>query len=136
MNIQDYASKIKVLYRKGGLEQGRISMKIYLAIIVILTAVASFGLGRLSVQSSSPVPVRIVNPTVELGAQAYSSADDGKKIKVTEPVIIGSISKNFYTFTWCAKASDIEKSDQRFFYSISEAEKVGLAPDLSCNGLK
>lgn len=136
MNIQDYASKIKALYRKDRIQQDHSKSKLFLSLLIILIALASFGLGRLSGQGSIVTPIRIINPSVELGASAYTSKDDGKKLKITEPVLVGSISQNFYTFIWCSKAESITKEDLRYFFSIQEASKAGFLPDLSCSGLK
>ena len=102
-----------------------------LAAVIILTALASFGLGRLSALSKNKFPVRI--ETKNQSAAALSSQNP--KTESAQNLFVASRNGQVYHFPWCAGAQRIKEENKIFFDSREEAEKAGLRPAANCEGL-
>ena len=97
-----------------------------LLLVVLLVALGSFGLGRLSVLESVRAPVSITNaPTI------------------TEPrgmniggLIVASRAGSAYYFPWCASASKILPQNQVWFATEEKARAAGYVPAKNCKGLQ
>ena len=122
--IQNLWNKIKAWFlpREG---------EVVLAAVIILTALASFGLGRLSALGKNKFPVRI--ETKNQSAAALSSQNP--KTESAQNLFVASRNGQVYHFPWCAGAQRIKEENKIFFNSREEAEKAGLRPAANCEGL-
>ena len=131
MNIQEYASKIKMAYENQDIEARAKGRRVYSVLIVILLASASFGLGRLSAGDASRVPVKVVD-----GHDAdVSTPLDGKKV-VPEPSFVADTDGNNYYFLWCDGAARIKENRRRYFTTMAAAAVAGFEPAGECEGLR
>lgn len=97
-----------------------------LVAIVFLMALASFGLGRLSVLESVRPPVSITSaPTI---AEPRGMNIGG--------LIVASRTGSAYYFPWCASAAKIAPQNQVWFASEEKARQAGYAPAKNCKGLE
>jgi len=100
-----------------------------LAAVIILVALISFGLGRLSKIGESRVPITIENLSTTTPAE-----------KITDNKIMGNYvaSKNGtkYHYPWCAGAQSIKEENKIWFSTAEEAQKAGYQPASNCKGLK
>ena len=122
--IKDALAKIKAWFlpREG---------EIILAAVIILTALASFGLGRLSALGKNKFPVRI--ETKNQSAAALSSQNP--KTESAQNLFVASRNGQVYHFPWCAGAQRIKEENKIYFSSKEEAQKAGLRPAANCEGL-
>ncbi|MDO8521944.1 MAG: hypothetical protein Q7S08_01505 [bacterium] len=96
-----------------------------LLLIVLLVALGSFGLGRLSVLESVRATVSITNaPTV---AEPRGMSIGG--------LIVASRTGSAYYFPWCASAAKIAPQNQVWFTSEANARSAGYSPAKNCKGL-
>jgi hypothetical protein len=118
------------------------------ALILILTAVASFGLGRLSKLGESRSPVRwepagITTQIVEsqeagLGSGGAASAalaapaSPGRE----QGQVVASKNSNKYHLPWCSGAQRIKEENKVWFKTIADAKAAGLSPAANCPGLE
>ena len=131
MNIQEYASKIKMAYEKQDIEAHMKGRRVYTVLIVILLASASFGLGRLSAGDASRVPVRVVD-----GHNGDISAPLNEKKVVPEPSLVADTDGNNYYFLWCDGAARIKENRRRYFTTMAAAAAAGFEPAGECEGLR
>jgi hypothetical protein len=96
----------------------RKGLNIYFSIVLILIAVASFGLGRLSKIEENKVPI-------ELEASAV----------LTEGELVGSKNGSVYHLPWCSGAQRIKEENKVWFNSKEEAEKAGYRAATNCKGI-
>lgn len=122
--IQNLWNKIKAWFlpREG---------EVVLAAVIILTALASFGLGRLSALGKNKFPVRI--ETKNQSAAALSSQNP--KTESAQNLFVASRNGQVYHFPWCAGAQRIKEENKIYFSSKEEAQKAGLRPAANCEGL-
>ena len=116
--IQEFTPKIKTLADNLLAEWG-------IFLIIILSAVGSFGLGRLSaLEASKPL----------IGLQEASLAPSVAPITQGGMVVASRTGESYY-FPWCSGASKILPINQRVFVSADAAKKAGLRPSKTCKGL-
>jgi len=97
-----------------------------LVVVIILVALISFGLGRLSKIGESRVPVTIEN----LSASVLPTPGVGEK------TIVASKNGTKYHYVWCSGASTIKEENKIYFSSVEEAKSAGYTPAANCKGLK
>jgi len=117
MSIQDWWLKIKVFIEDGIGQWG-------IALLVLLTGIASFGLGRLSALEDA-------RPVVSIGqaaAGAVPALPEGGQF-------VASRTGDVYYFPWCAGALKIAQKDQVWFNSEAAAQKAGYRAAKNCKGL-
>ena len=122
---------------------------LYIGLIMVLIAIAAFGLGRLSALKSPNSGLKVLYPEgmteTRMGASAASGAVLASSEKTSsggtvqgagqgEVVASKSGSKNHYT--WCAGAKSIKKENKVYFASIEEARAAGYEPASNCKGLE
>ena len=144
-SIKDLAEKIKGLINFKPLVSSSFKQAIpddlFFGFIIILVALGSFGLGRLSKIEDSRVPIRIENEP-EITADAFSSASNNKEGIADENIVtsntsqlVGSKNGTKYHYTWCASAQRITEANRRYFSSVQDAEAQGYTPASNCKGL-
>ena len=111
---------------------------IYVAILIFLISMASFGLGRLSILWPAKQPVTITDggiatkpaekPTIIQTAVATAALNPQGKY-------VASKSGKNYHFPWCQSAQKISEQNKIWFQTKEEAEKAGYKPAANCPGL-
>ncbi len=112
--------------------------ELYLTAIIILTAVISFGLGRLSKIREEKTPITIEN--VKENAEAseskpLSTSNVDNEIK-TDKIFVASRDGKKYYYIWCESANVIKEQNRVWFSTKAEAQKAGYQPAANCKGLK
>ena len=112
--------------------------ELYLAAIIILVAVISFGLGRLSKIREEKTPITIENvkeneETSESKPLLTSNVDNEIK---TDKIFVASKNGKKYYYAWCESANVIKEQNRVWFSTQAEAEKAGYQPAANCKGLK
>jgi len=132
MSIKEIVQK-----SKGFTKENR---ELFIAIIIILVAFASFGLGRLSKIEDTRTPIRIDNMTASvLGAEegviTGNNQEKESSISTQGELYVGSRNGSKYHYPWCSGAQRIKGSNKVQFSSKEEAEKAGYTPAVNCKGL-
>ncbi|MFA4890072.1 MAG: hypothetical protein WC587_00335 [Candidatus Paceibacterota bacterium] len=104
---------------------------VILAVIIILVALISFGLGRLSKIKEGRVPLIIENAQNDASAQTPSLSGT-----TAEGAIVASKNGTKYHYPWCPGAATIKEENKITFSTIEEARKAGYQPASNCKGLK
>ncbi len=111
---------------------------LYIAGIIFLVSLASFGLGRLSILWPEKEPVRITNNQDVITA----TADSGEGRVETASVVpalrgkyVASQNGTAYHFPWCPGATRIKEENKIWFDTKEEAEGRGYRPAANCEGL-
>ena len=121
--IQEFGQKIKGILEKNW-------DTAFIIAIMFLVALASFGLGRVSV----------MHEVVSLEATAVEAVSE----EIMEPALlpiaqtgqyVASRSGTKYHFPWCSGAQNIRESNKIYFDSKEAAEDAGYAPAQNCKGL-
>ncbi|MDP3772136.1 MAG: hypothetical protein Q8Q94_02020 [bacterium] len=124
----------------------------FIAAIIFLTALASFGLGRLSVIWPRSDPLTISDlPSRDSSSPAIQAAVDIPPLKnnpdntttvrgVAQSVAgegryVASKSGTRYHFSWCPSALKIKKENKLIFATAAEARAKGYTPAANCPGL-
>ena len=133
--------------------------ELYLAAIIILTAVISFGLGRLSKirEEKTPITIENVKENTETGeSKSLSTSNVDKNIDKTNgagimlehnsstisnfpsssKIFVASRNGKKYYYAWCESANVIKEQNRVWFSTQAEAEKAGYQPAANCKGLK
>lgn len=146
MSIKDLREKIKVPEILKNPYLPSISDDVFYGSIIILVAIASFGLGRLSKIEGGREPVRIegaqliTEPKSESGpikqsSQGASVILSTKKPEPQDTQLVGSKNGTKYHYPWCAGASQISEQNKIYFTSKADAEAKGYTPASNCKGL-
>jgi len=102
--------------------------------IIILTAVISFGLGRLSKIREEKTPITIENTKIG-ESKSLSTFDVDSGIKADKIFVASKNGKKYY-YAWCESANVIKEQNRVWFSTQAEAEKAGYQPAANCKGLK
>lgn len=120
--------------------------KYFVAVVIMLVAVISFSLGRISQIQEKREPVRVINLNNPLNPP-YNNGETGKETDQTASVanstnttnaeiVVGSKNGAKYHYPWCAGAKQIADKNKIIFNSIEEARAKGYTPASNCKGLK
>ena len=93
--------------------------------LILLVAMASFGLGRLSALEGSKGPIPVIQEPLLQQARALPAGG----------YVVGSRGGTVYYFPWCGGAEKIAASEQVWFPSEKDAQKSGYTPAGNCKGL-
>ena len=112
--------------------------ELYLTAAIVLVAVISFGLGRLSKIREEKTPITIENvkeneETSESKSLSTSNVDSGIK---ADKIFVASRNGKKYYYAWCESANVIKEQNRVWFSTQAEAEKAGYQPAANCKGLK
>jgi len=139
--IKEFFNKIKTNLKKV-LED----KTIFVAMIIILVALSSFGLGRLSKIEEGKTPLLIQDPTQSannnqtvnlLNTAGESSSEEIQPLQEVslKGKYVASKNSNKYHAPWCAGAKSIKLENQIWFESKEEAEAAGYTPASNCKGI-
>ena len=124
---------IKLCKRLAGWVKNN-NKELYLMAIIILTAVISFGLGRLSKIREEKTPITIENTKIG-ESKSLSTFDVDSGIKADKIFVASKNGKKYY-YAWCESANVIKEQNRIWFSTQAEAEKAGYQPAANCKGLK
>ncbi|MDQ3076237.1 MAG: hypothetical protein M3Q34_03865 [bacterium] len=116
---------------------------IFVALIVILVSLSSFGLGRLSksvektelkIEYPSPVSVQVISQ--EASAISANSGTNSKKV----PAVSNSVGKSFFASNRgtkyypveCSAGKNLKQENRIYFYTKADAEGAGYELSSSC----
>lgn len=113
---------------------------VILVIVIILVALISFGLGRLSKIRENKMPITIENAVSNISEAVEAGGERaivGRPMSDTnsEKLYVASKSGTKYHYPWCPGALNIKEENKIWFSSKEEAEKSGYAPARNCKGL-
>lgn len=112
---------------------------LFIAIIIVMVAFISFGLGRLSKIKENKPPITIENIGAAIGEiRSISGPETGQEAPaapVQEGLLVGSKNGTKYHYPWCSGAQRIKEENKVWFSSIEEARKAGYTPAANCKGL-
>ncbi len=118
MNIPEFFSKIKVVGRR--IEEA----PLFISLVIILVALASFGLGRLSLLEEKRTPV-----VIEQSAEKVFEENIGFEMV---NAIVASKNGTRYYYPWCEGISRISAKNKISFSGKDEAEKAGYSLASGC----
>lgn len=111
---------------------------LFIAAVIFLVGLGSFGLGRLSVIWPKKQPIRITNNQLPVKEENGVGNRNTQSAAITSAVkgkYIASKSGTSYHFPWCPGALRIKESNKIWFQSKEEAEGRGYKPASNCPGL-
>jgi hypothetical protein len=122
---------------------------LFVAGLIFLASVSSFGLGRLSVIWSEKQPIRFVEGNVrtktsengggESVASPAAAPGSAKNSAAAAPSqqgkFMASKSGKAYHYPWCPSALKIKEENRVWFQTKEEAEARGYTPAANCPGL-
>lgn len=109
---------------------------IALMLLIIFTALASFGLGRLSKIRENKTPITVESIiSADIPARNAAAPEHNSATKKTGS-LVASKKGSKYHYPWCSGALRIKDSNKIWFSSDKEARSAGYAPAKNCKGLK
>jgi len=110
---------------------------IFIVLTVILVALISFGIGRLTMPKSEPILIKnleqasVEDIDVENQGKVYPPATEQSDVGR----VVGSKNSDKYHLPECPGAKQINEQNKVWFESIEAAEKAGYKPAGNCPGL-
>lgn len=128
MSIKDNLLKIKPFFNKNTLS----------VIILILVAISSFGLGKISANREKRTPIILGAFETQKTSQISNITPvptSKKAVETMTDTVVASKNGKSYYFASCAGAKRILDENKITFSSKIEAEKAGYKPAQNCKGL-
>ncbi len=110
--------------------------EIVLAAIIVLVAMISFGLGRLSKIRERKAPITIENAGLNERHPAEGAGDKTAEKESRGKTLVASKKGSKYHYPWCSGARRIKKTNEIWFATAEEARGAGYSPASNCKGLK
>lgn len=132
--IAIHIEKIKSLLEKN-------KKDLYIASIIFLVSIASFGLGRLSILWPTKEPITIENYEAGIMNQEKTAAVENTvpnskfTISDSDGKYVASKNGTAYHYPWCPGALKIKEENKIWFNTKEEAENKGYKPAGNCDGL-
>jgi len=104
----------------------------FLAVLIMLISIASFGLGRQSVEKMEGGPAPSAPAGVILSQSPKYVENKDSNIVVPEYKVVASKSGTKYHSLTCPGAKQIKEENKVFFNNIKEAEAAGYTPAANC----
>lgn len=123
--VQEIRGKIKSLIQDP---------TIFTSMLLLLVAVASFGLGRQSVAEKAIS----LTTTAESGVQNAPTITESPQITTEnegQPRYVASKNGQVYHLLICPGAKQISEANKVYFNTKEEAEAAGLHPAANCKGI-
>lgn len=120
---------------------------IYVAAIIILIGISSFGLGRLSAVWPDKKPIHIEESDItahnnnDAAAAVNNTANiiprnsSDNRVENSQKKYVASKSGSAYHYPWCPGAVKIKEENKIWFLTKEEAEDKGYKPAQNCEGL-
>ncbi len=115
---------------------------VFMAILLVLVAVVSFGLGRQSVVANGTFSLNTHSDQFEsqsgvlLTKTPLPVSDISTSTKEAEARVLGSRTGTKYHLPSCPGAAQIKDENKVFFDSIALAKAAGYSPAANCPGLQ
>ena len=103
---------------------------LFLSIVIILIASASFGLGRLSKIEDSRIPIKFID-----NSATVLNSTVGKGSTMATGKYVSSINGSKYHLPWCSGAQRIKEENKIWFNTAEEAKNAGYEPAANCKGI-
>ncbi|HQF41251.1 MAG TPA: hypothetical protein PLY95_01480 [Candidatus Paceibacterota bacterium] len=133
MNIIDkFTKKVKWLKETGESEFVKSEKPLFWALVIILTASLSFGLGRLSKIDEVRAPVRVEKTPASEMVVAVGLVGGEQGSEVSEKLIVASKRGKKYHYLWCSGAKTIKEENKIYFATEVEAEQAGYVLAANC----
>lgn len=134
--LTDLAKKIKVWLKEN-------QRDLYLAALVFVVSVASFGLGRLSAIWPEKQPIAIEGPENEGQMTKATTASEARQSSLssfglspsTQGDFVASRNGSSYHLPDCPGAKQIKEENKIWFQSAEAARSAGYKPAGNCPGL-
>lgn len=132
MSIKEISGKIKPRF---------LDEQFFAAVLIVVVGVASFGLGRMSVQIDPPngedMTAFAGGENTAEGSDILPSGSKAELVKAATPSVTYVASKNSdkYHLPWCSGAKRISEGNKVYFASKEEAEAAGYSPAANCKGI-
>ncbi|GMQ95214.1 MAG: hypothetical protein BMS9Abin13_327 [Patescibacteria group bacterium] len=150
MSIKNITLKIKVFIHEKWEALNVPKEDLFVALLIVLVAFGSFGLGRLSKMGELKEPIRIEmqgasiagaiqakNAVLEApGGNGPDIPDTNNAALTQEGFLVGSKNGTKYHFPWCSGAKRIKEENKVTFQNGEEAQRAGYTPAKNCKGLK
>lgn len=146
MSINDLTTKIKSHLANTkdhiyGQETGiKIKEDLFIVVLIVLLATASFGLGKLSSLEKKKIPISILKTKDAMLASVALSLESSTSSETAQVqgkgIVVASKAGTKYYYPWCSGVSRIKEENKVWFLSIEDAKTAGLTPASGCNGLK
>lgn len=109
------------------------------SLIIVLVAISSFYLGKLSSgMSQIHPPISIEEP--ESAPQTINAANlpdmQDKSLQEGGGQVVATLNGKRWYMPWCPTVSKLAPSAKRYFASVAAAEAAGLTPAQNCAGMK
>ncbi len=133
-----YNDRVSIQDIQGNIKRLMTDSELFLAVLLLLIAVVSFGLGRMSVVSSvvasaegrvSPQSGTVIDASTERASATPASGT------VEEGAYVASKNGTKYHLPWCGSASRIKDENKVWFDTKEAAEAAGYGPAANCEGL-
>lgn len=111
-----------------------LSGAVLLPLIVVLVALAAFGLGRLSVLEEQKGTITIYAPNEAAVGRtiAKPTAPAPEKAAIVEKNFVASLNGTKYYAATCAGAARIKPENQTWFTTAADAEAAGYTKAANC----
>ena len=152
MSIIDFQEKIKSNWVNSVKPQIQIfrdnfdiKNDLFVTLIIILVALAGFGLGKLSALEKGREPISIKSLDIgnnQAGAQTTSSSVIADKAGIStssaevKGLVVAAKTGTKYYYPWCTGVSRISEKNKVWFETIEAAKQAGFSPASNCAGLK
>lgn len=115
---------------------------LFVAALIFLTGMASFGLGRLSAIWPKKEPITVTDQGFGIRNPKEEGKNlDGKTVESTASVLmtqgkyVASKQGSKYHYPWCPGASTIKEENKIWFQTAEEARARGYRPAQNCPDL-
>jgi competence protein ComEC len=109
----------------------------FIVATVILVALVSFGIGRLTAPKSEPIQIKNLEKASIEQLQIPAEQETGTETKTDyQGKVVASSKSDKYHLPECPGAKQISEQNKVWFDSIEAAEKAGYKPAGNCPGLK
>ncbi|MDO8183772.1 MAG: hypothetical protein Q7T49_02200 [bacterium] len=102
----------------------------FTGLVLILVAVAAFGLGRLSTLKPVKTPIELIQAPA---AVPNNNLDNNKNLSSSQ--VVGSKEGSKYHYPWCGGAKQIKPDNLVTFESPAAARTAGYTPAGNCPDL-
>ncbi len=109
---------------------------VYTVALVLLVALGSFGLGRLSALQPSQAGLRVVGADELTASVKSSDAQSSAAGQAEGGKVVASKTGTKYHFPWCAGAQTMKEENKVWFDSVEDARRAGYEPAGNCKGLQ
>ncbi len=143
MSIKDFSQKIKsvgVSAKNTASDLAKIGNDIFIIFLIVLTGMASFGLGKLSALEKQKIPISVLKTKEAMYASVMSGVNNesvitkqvGETNSAANGLVLASKSGTKYYYPSCSGVSRIKEENKVWFSTVEEAVASGLSLAVNC----